>query len=120
MIQCGDPYSRYTDDTSTAQWGRGDPGYKFADEFHPDLRHQGPGTLSMANSGPGTNGSQWFITERDTPHLDKRHSVFGKVIAGLDVVNKIARVARTRSDRPVKDVVLSQVELFRSVEVPRQ
>jgi peptidyl-prolyl cis-trans isomerase A (cyclophilin A) len=120
MIQCGDPYSRYADESSIAQWGRGGPGYKFADEFHPDLRHQGAGTLSMANSGPGTNGSQWFITERDTPHLDRRHSVFGKVVAGQDVVSKIARVARNRSDRPVKDVVLTQVELFRSPTVPAE
>jgi peptidyl-prolyl cis-trans isomerase A (cyclophilin A) len=118
MIQCGDPFSRYTDESSANQWGRGGPGYKFADEFHPDLRHKGGGVLSMANSGPGSNGSQWFITERDTPHLDNRHSVFGKVVAGLDVVGKIARVNRSRSDRPVKDVVLNKVEIFRSSTVP--
>ena len=118
MIQCGDPFSRYTDESSAGQWGRGDPGYKFADEFHAELRHKGGGVLSMANSGPGSNGSQWFITERDTPHLDNRHSVFGKVVAGIDVVNKIARVNRSRSDRPVKDVVLNKVEIFRSETVP--
>jgi len=118
MIQCGDPFTRYTDESSIAQWGRGGPGYKFADEFHADLRHQGSGILSMANSGPGSNGSQWFITERDTPHLDRRHSVFGKVVAGNEVVKKIARVERNRSDRPNQDVVLQKVEIFRSATPP--
>src|SRR3954447_25147559 len=118
MIQCGDPLSRHTDAGSMARWGTGDPGYKFADEFHPELRHKGPGVLSMANSGPGTNGSQWFITERDTAHLDNRHSAFGKVVAGIDIVKKIARVNRGRSDRPTKDVVLEKVEIFRSATPP--
>jgi peptidyl-prolyl cis-trans isomerase A (cyclophilin A) len=118
MIQCGDPTSRYTDGSSKSQWGRGGPGYKFGDEFHPELRHRGPGILSMANAGPGTNGSQWFITERDTPHLDDRHSVFGKVVAGNDVVRKIARVARGTADRPNEDVVLEKVEIFRSPTQP--
>jgi peptidyl-prolyl cis-trans isomerase A (cyclophilin A) len=110
MIQCGDPFSRHTD--MTENWGRGHPGYKFEDEFHPELRHDGPGVLSMANSGPNSNGAQWFITEGPTPHLDRKHSVFGRVVSGQDVVNKIANVPAMRS-RPNQDVILEQVEIFR-------
>lgn len=118
MVQVGDPLSRHTDEASRARWGTGGPGYRFADEIHPELQHTGPGILSMANAGPGTNGAQFFITERATPHLDGRHAVFGRVVVGQDVVNKIARVPRGPADRPNQDQILEKVELFRSETPP--
>ncbi|MCA9630128.1 MAG: peptidylprolyl isomerase [Myxococcales bacterium] len=116
MIQCGDPLSR--DPAKASRWGTGNPGYRFEDEFHPELRHDKPGVLSMANSGPNTNGAQWFITEVPTPHLNNRHSVFGHVVAGMDVVLAIANVATGPRDRPQEDQVLSKVEIFRSETPP--
>jgi peptidyl-prolyl cis-trans isomerase A (cyclophilin A) len=110
MIQCGDPKSRHPD--MAAQWGTGDAGYKFEDEFHPELRHDGPGVLSMANSGRNTNGAQWFITEKATAHLNDKHTVFGRVVSGQDVVAKIARTPATR-DRPNQEVLVQKVEIFR-------
>jgi len=118
MVQVGDPFSRYTDEGSKSRWGTGGPGYRFGDEIDPGLKHDAPGVLSMANAGPGTNGSQFFITEVPTPHLNGRHAVFGRVVAGVDVVSKLANVPRGPRDTPKQDQLLERVEIFRSESVP--
>jgi peptidyl-prolyl cis-trans isomerase A (cyclophilin A) len=116
MIQVGDPLSRYPE--FKERWGTGGPGYRFGDEINPQLKHSTAGTLSMANGGPNTNGSQFFITEKATPHLDGRHSVFGHVVSGLPVVKQIASVRRNERDCPIEDQLLHKVELFRSETPP--
>jgi peptidyl-prolyl cis-trans isomerase A (cyclophilin A) len=101
MIQGGDPRGD----------GTGGPGYTIKDEFHPDLKHNTTGILSMANAGPNTGGSQFFITLGATPHLDNRHSVFGKVIEGEDVLRKIGLVNTDRGDRPLEPVIIKRVTI---------
>ena len=104
MIQGGDPTGA----------GMGGPGYRFADEIHPQLKHNSEGILSMANAGPNTNGSQFFITLGPTPHLDGKHAVFGKVTEGMDVVRKIGKTKVSKpGDRPVTDVVMNKVTIER-------
>lgn len=97
MIQCGCPEGT----------GRGGPGWRFADEIVPSLKHTGPGVLSMANAGPGTNGSQFFLTEVATPWLDGKHTVFGKVTKGVELIPKIARAGNAATK-------LTRIEIFRA------
>jgi cyclophilin family peptidyl-prolyl cis-trans isomerase len=96
--------------------GRGGPGHQIQDEFHPELRHDGEGVLSMANSGPDSGGSQFFVTLVGTPWLDDRHAVFGRVVEGMEVVRKIGKVETGRGDRPREDVVMTRVRIEASTE----
>jgi len=101
MIQTGCPHGT----------GRGGPGWTIRDEFHPSLKHDDKGILSMANAGPNTGGSQFFITVAAAPWLDKHHSIFGKITEGYEVVENISKVDKGRNDKPLKDIVINKITI---------
>ena len=109
MIQGGDPLTK--DDAQKMSWGTGGPGYRFADEITPSNKND-VGTISMANSGPNTNGSQFFINVKGNNFLDSKHTVFGRVTAGMDVVNAIESVATDVRDCPFEPVIITKVEII--------
>jgi cyclophilin family peptidyl-prolyl cis-trans isomerase len=108
MIQGGDPQTK--DDALMARWGTGGPGYQFEDEIHPNNRNEAD-TLAMANSGPNTNGSQFFINTAANNFLDDKHTVFGRVVSGMDVVQIIAECETGESDRPIEPIVINSVSV---------
>lgn len=110
MIQGGDPLGT----------GKGGPGYKFTDEFHPDLKHDKPGILSMANSGPNTNGSQFFITELPKPYLDNTYNVFGELILGLNIQDSISNVKVNNRNRPLEDVTIEKLTIIRKGKLAKK
>ena len=110
MVQGGDPLSK--DVANTARWGTGGPGYDIKDEFVDELKHTKKGLLSMANSGPNTGGSQFFITLVPTPHLDGKHAIFGEIVSGEDVLSEIGSVETDGADRPVKEIIVEKVSII--------
>ena len=108
MIQGGDPNSK--DDSKMQEWGMGGPGYQFDDEIHANNRNEA-GTIAMANAGPDTNGSQFFINVANNAFLDDKHTVFGRVLAGMDVVQQIEQTPTGSNDRPLEPIVIERVEV---------
>ena len=109
MIQTGDPLSK--DPSKQDSWGTGGPGYEIEDEFSPELKHDKKGLLSMANSGPNTGGSQFFITLVPTLHLDNKHAIFGHLTAGEDILDKIGNTQTDSQDKPLEDMIITKITI---------